>query len=278
MKVFSTIQELRTELKSKKDPFTLIPTMGALHEGHLSLIDVARKKAQKVAFSIFVNPTQFNNPTDLKNYPRDIEKDLNVLRERGVDYVLTPEVDEIYKDNLGTRVVPSNLGEVMEGPNRPGHFEGVCTVVSILFNIFNPDYAVFGEKDFQQMRIIEQMVHDMKFGVQILRGPISREDHGLARSSRNELLTCDERQKAKIISEALYLAQDMVKHNEKNTSVVLRSANQVLERLPELKLEYLTINREHDLKEVSVIEAGIRHRVFFAGYLGKVRLIDNMEI
>lgn len=278
MKVCSTIQDLRAVIKSNNDTLALVPTMGALHPGHLSLIDIARAKAQKVMVYIFVNPTQFNNPEDLKKYPRDLEKDLVLLREKGVDYVFTPDADEIYKGNKGTKVFPCALGEVMEGPNRPGHFQGVCTVLSIFFNIIKPNYAVFGEKDFQQMRIIEEMVSDLKIDMEILRAPISREEHGLARSSRNELLSSTERQDAKIISEALSLAQDMVKHGERNTEVLLRSCKQILERLPSLKLEYLTINKEEDLREVEKVGEGDRHRIFFAGYIGSVRLIDNMEI
>lgn len=278
MKVLCSVKEVRDELKGRGDTLALIPTMGALHPGHLSLIDIARAKAQKVMVYIFVNPTQFNNPEDLKNYPRDVEKDIQILREQGVDYVFTPSVEDIYGGNKGTKVNPCLLGEVMEGPNRPGHFQGVCTVLSIIFNIVKPDFAVFGEKDFQQMRIVEEMVSDMRLDLEILRGPISREDSGLARSSRNELLTSEERSKAKIIYDSLSLAHEMVKSGDRDTSKILRSCKQILDRVPELRLEYLTINREEDLLEVEGVEQNVKHRIFFAGYLGKVRLIDNMPI
>jgi pantoate--beta-alanine ligase len=278
MKVLCSVKDVRDELRGRADTLALIPTMGALHPGHLSLIDIARNKAQKVMVYIFVNPTQFNNPEDLKNYPRDIEKDIQILREQGVDYVFTPSVDDIYGGNKGTKVNPCVLGEVMEGPNRPGHFQGVCTVLSIIFNIVKPDFAVFGEKDFQQMRIVEEMVSDMRLGLEILRAPISREDSGLARSSRNELLTSEERSKASIIYDSLSLANEMVKSGDKDTSKILRSCKQILDRVPELRLEYLTINKEDDLLEVEGVEQNIKHRIFFAGYLGRVRLIDNMPI
>ncbi len=278
MKVYSTVKDLRAELSRNSEPLALVPTMGALHPGHMTLVEIAKAKAQNVIVSIFVNPTQFNNSEDLKKYPRDLEKDLALLQEQGVDYVFTPDADEIYKGNHGSKVLPSSLGEVMEGPNRPGHFEGVCTVLTLFFNIVKPQFAVFGEKDFQQMRIVEQMVSDLKFDLEILRAPIAREDHGLARSSRNELLSKAEREQAKIIYESLSLAKDLVKHGERNVEKILRSSKQVLERLASLRLEYLTINKDEDLREVEVLSESEKHRIFFAGYLGQVRLIDNMAV
>lgn len=278
MEVLKTIADVRRVRREVTGSLALVPTMGALHQGHLSLMNLAREKAEKVMFYIFVNPTQFNNPDDLKNYPRDIERDISLLREKGVDYVFTPDVDVIYAGNMGTKVIPCSLGEVMEGPNRPGHFQGVCTVLNIFFNLVRPDFAVFGEKDYQQMRIVEEMVKDLRMDLEIVRAPISREESGLARSSRNELLSMEERGKAKVISEALSLIKDMKAQGELKTEVLLRAGGQVLARVPELKPEYLTINSAVDLKEANGVLDRADYRVFFAGSLGKVRLIDNMGI
>lgn len=277
MKVYENINDLRNGLKGA-ETISLVPTMGALHEGHLSLVDIAKSKAEKVGVSIFVNPMQFNNPDDLKKYPRDLERDFSMLRDRGVDYVFTPTVEHVYGLYHGTKVHPSKLSAVMEGPNRPGHFEGVCTVVSILFNIFKPKFAVFGEKDFQQLRIIEDMVSDLSMDIEILRAQISREENGLARSSRNELLTKEERDKAKVIYNSLDTAKALVSKGVCSVTEIISSATEVLNELPELKPEYITVHREDDLKELDNIDKNIKSRIFFAGQLGSVRLIDNMPL
>jgi pantoate--beta-alanine ligase len=278
VKVFTTILELRSELKVSNDSLAMVPTMGALHAGHLSLVEIARSKADKVIVSIFVNPTQFNSQSDLLHYPRDLQKDLVLLEDAGVEYVFTPSEDEVYRFYNGTIVSPSALGEVMEGPGRPGHFQGVCTVVSILFGVCKPDVAVFGEKDFQQLRIIEDMVNDLKFDVAIMRAPISREESGLARSSRNERLTKDEREKACVIFRALDAGRVLANSGEVSVSAIIDRSREVLQMVPELELEYLSVNRDSDLSLVDLIEAGNRYRIFFAGNLGNVRLIDNLEL
>ncbi len=282
MKIFDSLKDLRAELKGSDASLALVPTMGALHEGHLSLVDLARKHARRVGVSIFVNPMQFNNTSDLEHYPRDLEKDVSLLESRNVDYLFTPTVDQLYGVYNGTKVIPSKLGAVMEGPNRPGHFEGVCTVVSILFNIYKPEYAVFGEKDFQQLRVIEDMVSDLSMDIKIIRGETSRERHGLARSSRNERLTPDEREKASCIYEALLTAREMVRSGTKAGDEIIGRSMEVLAVVPELTLEYLSIHREDTLEELSVIDPSVRSRIFFAGYFagdfGRVRLIDNMVL
>lgn len=278
MKVFDTIHDLRNELKKDKETLALVPTMGALHEGHLSLVDLARSKAERVGVSIFVNPMQFNNASDLEKYPRDIERDLELLRGRGVEYVFTPHIDHVYGSYQGTKVTPSKLGSVMEGPMRPGHFEGVCTVVNILFNIFKADVAVFGEKDFQQLRIIEDMVSDLSLDISIIRAEISREEGGLARSSRNERLSTEDREKARIIFKALDGAVNLVKGGEVSTEVLLEKGKQILSEISELELEYLSVHDEGSLEEVSLLSVERKCRMFFAGYLGGVRLIDNIAL
>jgi pantoate--beta-alanine ligase len=278
MKVFTTISELRNELKLCKDSLAIVPTMGALHAGHMSLVEIAKSKATKTGVSIFVNPTQFNNQSDLTSYPRDLQKDLALLEAACVDYVFTPLEDEVYRLYNGTSVSPSALAKVMEGPGRPGHFQGVCTVVSILFGIFKPEFAVFGEKDFQQLRIIEDMVRDLKFDIEIVRAPISREESGLARSSRNERLSKDDRDKVKIIFESLNFARKMVLDGVISPMEIISHSMQILEQLPELSTEYLSINYEDTLEEVEMLDISMKSRIFFAGQIGAVRLIDNMAL
>ncbi len=278
MKVITTISELKSYLAKSHVSLALVPTMGALHEGHQSLVDIAKESAELVAVSIFVNPQQFNNPKDLKFYPRNLEADLDRLRDQAVDLVFCPNEDEVYRNFQGTKVHPSKLGNQMEGPFRPGHFAGVCTVVSILFNLFRPDVAIFGEKDFQQVRIIEDMVHDLKFDLQIIRAPIKRESNGLARSSRNENLTAEQRAKAKIIFETLLFAKELISGGKTHVAEILSECQEYLRKVPELKLEYLTINQSNDLIESTEIYADGNQRIFFAGYFGNVRLIDNLKL
>jgi pantoate--beta-alanine ligase len=278
MKVCNSVNELRLVVSEHPGPLAIVPTMGALHEGHLSLVDLAKSKAERVGVSIFVNPMQFNNASDLAMYPRDLDRDIRLLKERGVDYVFTPTVDQVYGVYNGTKVYPSKLASVMEGPNRPGHFEGVCTIVSILFNVFSPAYAVFGEKDFQQLRIIEDMVTDLSMNVEIVRAEISREESGLARSSRNERLTEEERDKAKIIFQSLDAARQLKEKGVSSSSEIISCSMEVLSRVPELLPEYLSIHREDTLEEVMMLEPSVPSRIFFAGQLGAVRLIDNLTL
>lgn len=271
MQIIKNITTLKESLRTVSRPLCLIPTMGALHQGHLSLTEIAKEKANSVAVSIFVNPTQFNDPKDLEKYPRDIEADLKKLDQAGVDLVFIPDVSEIYPANFQSEVKVKNLTQTMEGPNRPGHFEGVCTIVSILFNLFQPDYAVFGEKDFQQLRIIEQMTRDLKLPVEILRGKIYREESGLAMSSRNELLSKDNREKAAIISKTLNLAKE-----QKTLSELYAMCRELLASIPELEVEYLTIADENTLQPEETMSD--YSRIFFAGRIGGVRLIDNQKL
>ncbi len=278
MKVINTIYELKSYLAKHNGSLALVPTMGALHEGHLSLVDIAKESAEFVAVTIFVNPQQFNNAKDLKLYPRVLEDDLDLLRNQAVDLVFCPTEDEIYQHFQGTKVHPSKIGDVMEGPFRPGHFAGVCTIVNILFNLLRPDVAIFGEKDFQQLRIIEDMILDLQMDVQIIRAPIKREDNGLARSSRNELLSKKQRAEAKVIFECLMLAKELLSSGETSIKKILANCKKHLESAPELKIEYLTINHSSDLREVNKLELDNNLRIFFAGHYGGVRLIDNLKL
>lgn len=274
MKIVRTVKGLREDRLAVHNQIGFVPTMGSLHDGHLSLIDLARQNSDYVVVSIFVNPTQFNNPEDLNHYPRNLEKDLKLLETKNVDLVFCPDEQEIYSNQTSpTRLEPSGLAEKMEGKFRPGHFSGVCTIVNILFNLIQPHVAVFGEKDFQQLRIIQEMVSDLKLPIKIIAAPIYREANGLAASSRNQRLSSEERQNAAIINQSLELAKHLVAEGETKSAEVIKQVKSQLANYKELTIEYLTINNAESLEEVEIVSN--HHRIFFAGYLNQVRLIDN---
>ncbi len=214
MKVFETVEALssfRKTLARDRLRTGFVPTMGALHEGHLSLVDMASKETGHVIVSIFVNPTQFNDPNDLKNYPRNIRKDLELLSGHGVDAVFVPDLHEIYPSPDTRQFDFGKLDKVLEGEHRPGHFNGVAQVVSRLFEIVHPDVAFFGQKDYQQLLIIKKLVEMLEMDVEIVACPIVREPDGLAMSSRNQLLTPEERKHAPKIAETLLRAREMAR-------------------------------------------------------------------
>ena len=209
MKVFTESSKLSEALKQRKGTCGFVPTMGALHEGHLSLVDRCRKECDTVVVSVFVNPTQFNDPNDLKNYPRTAEADIALLEKAGADFAFMPSVEEIYPEK-DTRIFDfGQLDKVMEGPSRPGHFNGVAQVVSRLFDIVGCDTAYFGEKDFQQIAIIREMVRQLNYPIRIVACPIVRESDGLAMSSRNLLLTPEHRKAAPLIYQSLREAAEL---------------------------------------------------------------------
>jgi pantoate--beta-alanine ligase len=262
-------------LKSENGSLGLVPTMGSLHEGHLSLIKRSISENRHTAVSIFVNPTQFNDEEDFASYPRDLDADLEILEEYPVDPVFAPHVKEIYPQP-DTRIFNfGGLDRFMEGKHRPGHFNGVAQVVSKLFSIIEPDKAYFGEKDFQQMMIIRKITTAMDFPVRIVGCPIVREPDGLAMSSRNKLLSAGERKSASRIPEALGMARD----NAGKTSVraLRKKTIEHLQRDPVLKVEYFEIVDEQSLKPVQNWTEKGRIRGCIAVKVGKIRLIDNMD-
>ena len=271
-----TLRQHLTTAKRSGEKLGFVPTMGFLHEGHLSLVRLAKQHCDQVVVSIFVNPTQFNNPEDLEKYPRDEVRDLKLLASEGVDYRFIPQVSEIYSDTPQYTVKVGKLASGLEGPFRPGHFDGVATVVSILFNIVNPDIAVFGEKDFQQLRIIEELVKDLKFDLTILRGPTLREEGGLAMSSRNVRPSTDARRDALILSQTLFEAQAMVDRGEFKTSTILEMALKKLTNNKALALEYLEIVDEDTLTPIPTITSA--SRMVVAAWVDGVRLIDNVPL
>ncbi len=249
--------------------------MGALHEGHLSLIRQARTENDIVVVSIFVNPKQFNNPDDLKRYPRTIEHDKKLIEDYA-DVLFIPEADEIYPEGFGTTVNVSPLADIGEGAFRPGHFDGMSTVVLKFFNLVQPTHAYFGKKDYQQYLIVRQMVRDLNVPVQIVGCDTVREPTDLALSSRNMRLTPKERMKAAVIYRALSEAKKNVKKGVRDTPVIRKIIDEMLSAEPLWRTEYIEIRSIQDFSEPRHITSD--SVILIAGYMGEVRLIDNIEI
>ena len=252
------------------------PTMGALHQGHLSLYKAAKKENDEVISSIFVNPTQFNNPDDFQKYPKTLEKDIELLEKAGVDAVYIPNVEEMYPDGLNSKKYDfDGLENEMEGKYRPGHFDGVGTIVEELFRQVQPHNAYFGEKDYQQLAIIKKMVEKTKLPVKIHGVPTLREEDGLAMSSRNVRLTETQRKEATIIYETLTKVKEWFKvisldEIKQRVTDIFRNSN--------FELEYFVIADEETLKEANTIDEDKEYRAFIVAYADTVRLIDNMHL
>lgn len=257
----------------------LVPTMGALHDGHLSLIDVARERTDRVVVSIFVNPMQFNRTDDFDAYPRPLDDDLDRCRERGVNAVYAPTVDVLYPDGFQTTVTPGVLAETMEGAVRPGHFQGVTTVVTKLFGAVQPDVAVFGEKDFQQLLVIRRMVRDLDLGVDIVAGSIVREPDGLALSSRNRRLSASDRAAAQCVPRALDTAIDAFGDGQRSPRTLEAIAAAVVDAEPAAQVEYVTVFDPATLTPLDDdTPADGDSRIAIAVWFGDVRLIDNRRL
>ena len=270
------IKELRNLIKAwKRDGLSVgyVPTMGALHEGHESLIKRAVEENDKVVVSIFVNPTQFGPNEDYDSYPRNINKDLELCVNAGASIVFNPEPSEMYYGDKSTSVSVSGLTSVLCGAKRPGHFDGVCLVVSKFLNIVTPDKAYFGEKDAQQVAVIKRMVRDLNIDVEIVACPIIREEDGLAKSSRNTYLSKDERNAALVLSRSLEIAKDALKKGERNANNIKNAIKEVLNSEPLAKIDYVEIVDSDSLKSVEIIERNVL--IPIAVYIGKTRLIDN---
>lgn len=276
----TTIQEVREQVAQwKREGLTvgLVPTMGFLHEGHASLVDKARSMCGKVVASDFVNPTQFGPNEDLEAYPRDFDRDCALLEEHGCDLVFHPSVEEMYAPNAATYVeILDEMPKQLCGKTRPIHFRGVCTVVSKLFNIVQPDYAFFGQKDAQQLAIIRRMVRDLSFGVQILACPIVRESDGLARSSRNTYLNPEERQAALCLSRAVFAGQSAAEQGERDAKAVLKRMTDIIEAEPLARIDYVSAVDGETMLPVDKLTDGVL--VAMAVYIGKTRLIDNFIV
>jgi pantoate--beta-alanine ligase len=273
LRTASGIAELRSMLSAASRPVALVPTMGALHEGHARLIDRARRESAFVAVSVFVNPIQFNQAADFERYPRPFEADLGFCADRGVDVVFVPPAAEMYPQAQAAFVDVAGLTDHMEGRFRPGHFRGVATVVMKLLQIAQPDRAYFGEKDAQQLAVIRRMVRDLNVPVEIIGVPTVREPDGLAMSSRNRHLTAEERQIAPKLYEALWASARGIAAGEADASAAKQAALEVLARERRMRVEYLEIAGE-DMQPIDCIAGSVR--VCAAVWVGETRLIDNV--
>lgn len=278
MRVFETSKSLVEHLSDETRPLGMVPTMGALHPGHLSLIDRAAEENKTILISIFINPTQFNDKTDLKSYPVNIDEDLRLIRKISENIlVYVPKVDDIYGNIVESKSFDlAGLDQVMEGEKRSGHFQGVATVVAHFLKTFSPDHAYFGEKDFQQLLIIDHITRSLKLKTKIIGCPTMRESDGLAMSSRNILLSSDQRKLASKLFEGLQFAKSNAKKFPYKTLKSMVAA--FFEKHNELTLDYFKITDPKTLQEIHLDKPGDSGRGFIAAYLGKIRLIDNLDM
>ncbi len=279
MDIFKEIKPLKAFLESaKRDSHSVgfVPTMGALHQGHLSLIKASKRENAKTICSIYVNPTQFNNPDDLAQYPRALDKDIQLLTDAGCDVLFCPDNKEMYSAEPGLTFDFGPLEKVLEGKFRPGHFSGVALVISKLFHIVSPSKAYFGQKDFQQFKVIEKLVEELKFDVALRCMPIEREPDGLAMSSRNARLNAEQRKKAITLYECLRHAGSLIKEGKSIISV-REMVETKFSKVDDLKLEYFELADSSNLMSLkNVADKTGKAILLIAGYVGEVRLIDNL--
>jgi pantoate--beta-alanine ligase len=273
IKSVKQMQSFSTSLRMDGKKIAFVPTMGYFHEGHLSLMKEAKKMADCLVVSIYVNPTQFGPKEDFSKYPRDLDRDLKMAESVNVDVIFYPPDNEMYPANYQTHVDVEKVTQNLCGMSRPGHFRGVATVCNKLFNIVKPDFAVFGKKDFQQFVTIERMVDDLNMDIQIIGSPTVRESGGLAMSSRNKYLNKDERKSALTLFKALKLAQKLYSNGEKKSSVIIAEVEKLIKRAPFTAIDYIkicdtrTLNDADKIKNQSVIALAVK--------VGNTRLIDN---
>jgi pantoate--beta-alanine ligase len=276
MRLVRSIPELREILAKERQAGSigLVPTMGYLHQGHLSLVEASRAQNRFTVMSLFVNPTQFGPGEDFARYPRDLERDRALAEAAGVDLLFHPEAAEMYPAGYRTYVTVEGLSERLCGRFRPGHFRGVTTVVSKLFHLVQPRRAYFGQKDAQQVAVLRKMVRDLDFDLEIVVCPTVRESDGLALSSRNVYLSPAERQAATVLSRALFWAKDRVREGEREAAVLLRGMRRLLEAEPLCRLEYLEIVDAENLEPLAHLGGDVL--IALAAHFGKTRLIDNV--
>ena len=263
--------------RSNSETTAFVPTLGNLHDGHLSLVRKAQEVADRVIVSIFLNPTQFDKAEDLANYPQTLENDLALLKQENIDLVFLPTVEEMYPEGGMTRVEVDGISDILEGDSRPGHFSGVATIVAKLFNLVQPDIAIFGEKDYQQLMLIRRMEKDLDFGINIISAPTAREESGLAMSSRNNYLNHEEREK---IAPYLYKTLKAIKKQLEDTKELDYSSllNSSIEQLNEagFKTDYIEIRNATDLSNATPMDTELV--ILASAWLGKARLIDNLRV
>lgn len=277
----SSIAEVRKyikELRKGEKEVGFVPTMGFLHEGHISLVEAAKAKIDVVVMSIFVNPLQFGPNEDFDRYPRDIELDSALAEAAGVDILFTPTVEEMYPKKMLTNISVAQVTEVLCGKTRPGHFDGVATVVTKLFQIVQPDYAFFGQKDAQQVAVVEQMVFDLSIPVRIVPCPIIREKDGLAKSSRNVYLSTEEREQALVLSQSLGNAKERIHQGERSAATIRQNILTQIKEKPLAEIDYVEVLKYPELVDESELQQGETYLIALAVKFGRTRLIDNVMV
>jgi pantoate--beta-alanine ligase len=274
----TTLVHTRADLRAMLGAETvgLVPTMGALHEGHLSLIRRSASENERTVLSVFVNPRQFNNPADLAAYPRDFDRDVALAGEAGADIIYAPGLMEVYPSGFATSVEVSELAQPWEGEFRPGHFTGVSTVVTILINSVRPTRTYFGEKDYQQLVIVRRLLRDLALPGEIVGCPTVRDEHGLALSSRNARLIIEQRAAAVAVPRALNRMAELVAYGEREADPLIFAGQEVIEQEPTVALDYLAVVDPETLEPIDEVTPGAR--AIIAARLGHVRLIDNLEL
>lgn len=279
MRLIKEISQMRDYSKKIKGTRVIgfVPTMGSLHEGHLSLIRKARQQCEEVVISIFVNPTQFGKGGDYQRYPCDLSKDMKLSEKEGVDVIFAPSQEEMYPQGYSTFVeIKGNLSSTLEGASRPGHFKGVATILTKLFNIINPDYSYFGEKDYQQALVIKKLAKELNLDTRILVLPTIREKDGLALSSRNFYLNKKERKAATILYKALKRAKEWVGEGEKDPSALVSKMRDLIEKEPLARIDYVAVVGPKTLEKVKEVRGEVL--AFLAVNIGETRLIDNIKL
>lgn len=276
MKIIKSVNEMQqwsAAVRTTGETISFVPTMGCLHRGHLSLLEEGRKRGDKLVLSIFVNPTQFGQGEDFEDYPRDLEQDSQLAEQTGVDVIFAPTASEMYPSGYATYVDVEGITDTLCGASRPGHFRGVCTVVTKLFSIVQPHNAIFGNKDFQQLAVIRRMTLDLNLPVEIIGMPIFREADGLAMSSRNTYLNTDQRMQALVLSQSINRARDLVASGETRSQVIIEQLRQTIEQQPEARIDYVQVCHQLSLEDqVSIDPDSV---LLLAVFIGKTRLIDN---
>ncbi len=276
MRIINTVAAMQSfcrELRMREVGLGFVPTMGALHEGHLSLVRRAKAECDVVAASIFVNPLQFAPGEDLARYPRTFEEDCKLLEAEGVKVLFAPEAAEMYPDGAVTTVTVAGIGGRLDGASRPGHFAGVATIVAKLFNVVRPDRAYFGQKDAAQLAVIRQMVRDLNFDVELVGCPIVRDADGLALSSRNRYLSATERQQALVLHASLSRMKQMIAEGERDSATLIRGGMEVFQTVTGVRVDYLSVVDARTLLPVASVHSGTL--VAIAAHVGNTRLIDN---
>ena len=281
MLIFRTVKDMQRyseeqRISGKKIGF--VPTMGYLHQGHLSLVEKAKETSDIIIVSVFVNPTQFSPDEDLAKYPRDFERDEKMLKELGVDAIFYPTTDEIYHKGFQTYVSVEDISVKYEGASRPTHFKGVTTIVSILFNAVKPHQAVFGQKDAQQAAVIKKMVENLHFDVEVIVAPIVRENDGLAMSSRNVYLSNEQREEAIVLNRTLSAVDELIKKGERDIEVIKDFVNKKVGEISTGSLDYFALVEQNSFTEPNHIEEDGSYFALIAVYFGATRLLDNLII